>query len=119
MKTAMKSVKFVLFGTFVLWSASLVASILPIEAIYDVTGATLYATEHNPNGTIWNVTNSDWESYSQSNWAQYAIPMTEQAGSYYYTATPPTLSTGVISTTVVYVQASTGPLLGDVVIGAG
>lgn len=92
--------------------------LLPIESVYAVTGATVYAILHNPDGTVWNVMNSAWEAYNQSNWSQYAIPLTEQAGSYYYRAAMPAGSTTVIPTTVVYLQAGGSPTLGDIVIGS-
>ncbi len=92
--------------------------LLPIESVYAVSAATIYAILHNPDGTVWNVTNTAWETYDQTKWAEYAVALTEQAGSYYYRADMPAGSADVIPTTVVYVQSGGSPTLGDVVIGS-
>lgn len=116
----MKKILIFIGASFTFGIALLFAGVLPIEIVYPVSGATLYDIRHNPNGTVFNNNTSSFEAYSQSHWANYAIPMTEQAGSFYYRAVPPAQSTSVICTDIVYVQASTStPTLGDIPIGGG
>jgi hypothetical protein len=85
-----------------------------IETIYP-TGASPYAVLHNPNGQVWNTTLNagagGWENYASGHWSQYAIPLTEQAGSGYYSAAYPAAISGVLTTEVIYFNAV--PTLGD------
>ena len=92
--------------------------LLPIEVLYPVSGANLYSIRHNPDGTVFNNNTLAWEAYNSSNWAQYAIALTEQSGSFYYRAAPPTASTDVIATDCIYVRAGATPALGDIPIGS-
>lgn len=92
--------------------------LLPIEVLYPVSSANLYAIRHNPDGTVFNVTDDEWQAYDQTKWEDYAISLTEQAGSFYYRATPPDASTDVIATDCIYVRAGATPALGDIPIGS-
>lgn len=65
---------------------------------------------------IWNTTLNGgaggWESYNSGHWSQYAIPLTEDSGSGYYSATYPAAIVGVLTTEVLYANGT--PTLGDV-----
>lgn len=85
------------------------------------TALSVYAIIFNPDGRVWNTTLNagagGWQVYNSGNWAQYAIPLTEKAGSGYYSATYPAAITGVLTTEVVYANAT--PTLGDQPMGIG
>ena len=94
-------------------------TLLTIESIF-ATGNTLYVVIHglvSGVSKVWNPTLNTglgaWDTYAGANWAQYAIAMTEQAGSGYYSASYPTLISGVLTTDVTYVQGGGSPALGD------
>jgi hypothetical protein len=91
-----------------------------IETI-SATAQNLYAVIHNPNGQVWNQTLNaglgGWENYASGHWAQYAIALTEQAGSGYYSAAYPAAISGVLTTEVLYNNAT--PTLGDAAVGLG
>lgn len=96
---------------------------LPIEAQY-TTGRTLHCVRHNPDGTVWNVTNQAWEVYDDDNWADYAIALTEQAGSCYYRAAQTIPDLDVNTTDALYERISPTPTLpsaagGDIPLGTG
>jgi len=86
----------------------------PIET-FVVTGQFPYVIIHHPDGRVWNTTLAagagDWEAYDSGHWSQYAIPLTEQAGSGYYSATYPAAIGDVLTTEVVYYNET--PTLGD------
>lgn len=82
----------------------------PIEAVY-ITGATLYAIIHNPNGQVWNNNTLAFENYNSSNWSNYAVPLTEQASSGYYRAAFPSQISGVLTTELCYQQKGGGPAI--------
>lgn len=85
----------------------------PIQAIY-ATGSTLYAILINPvDGTVWNESNTAWETYNVSHWPQYAVPLTEYTGSGYYRASYPISSPNVLTTELVFVQGGGSPAAGD------
>ena len=84
----------------------------PIEAIYQ-TGVNLYVVLHNPNGQVWNTNSQAWEAYNSAHWSNYAISLTEQTGSGYYSAAMPSGIGAVLPTEVTYVQAGGSPTLGD------
>lgn len=89
-----------------------------IETIYP-TGSSLYAIIHNPNGQVWNKTLNTgaggWENYNSGHWSQYAIAMTEQSGSGYYSVAYPSGISGVLTTEVIYANGT--PTLGDAPVG--
>ena len=78
-----------------------------------------YAVIHHPDGRVWNLTLNagagGWEAYNSGHWSQYAIALTEQAGSGYYSATYPAAIVDVLTTEVLYLNAT--PTLGDVPAG--
>ena len=91
----------------------------PIE-ITGVSGLTIYAVLHHPDGRLWNATTTEWESFNAGNWALYATPLTEQGNSGYYRANFPTEITGVLVTDALYSQGGGTPSLGDApAIGVG
>lgn len=86
------------------------------------TGSHPYAVLHNDStGQVWNTTLNagagGWEAYNSAHWAQYAVPMVEQAGSGYFSAAYPAAITGVMTTEVLYDNAT--PTLGDAPMGIG
>jgi hypothetical protein len=84
-----------------------------IQAVY-TTGATLYAVLHDSiGGKVFNATNNGWEAYNQAHWSQYAIALTEQTGSGYYTAQRPAIASGYLTTECIYLQAGAGPASTD------
>lgn len=99
---------------------------MPIETI-QATGLSIYVvivngdTEGADNGKVWNTTLNagagGWQTYVSGNWAQYAIPLTEYAGSGYYRGTYPSGIGAVVTSEVVYINGA--PALGDVPQGIG
>lgn len=87
---------------------------LPLET-FTVTGQFPYVVIHHPEGWVWNTTlldgAGDWEPFNGGHWAQYAIPLTEQTGSGYYSAPYPAAIGDVLTTDVVYYGET--PTLGD------
>lgn len=83
------------------------------------TGLSLYAVIFNPYSQVWNTTlNSGaggWEVYNSGHWAQYAVPLTEKSGSGYYSAQFPDGIVDILTTEVVYANAT--PTLGDQPMG--
>lgn len=80
-----------------------------------VTGQFPYVVIHSPTGQLWNTTLNagagGWESYASGHWAQYAVPLVEQAGSGYYSAAYPAAISNVLTTEVLYFNAT--PTIGD------
>ncbi len=87
-------------------------SIPIIEAIY-TSGATLYAIRRNRlNGYVWNTSTLAFEAYTASHWSQYAIALTEQTGSGYYSAAAPSTS-GYLTSDAIYLQAGSSAAVTD------
>lgn len=91
----------------------------PIQALYQ-TASIVYAVIRGlVSGTrqYWNPTLNTgaggWEAYNSAHWSQYAIAMTEDAGSGYYAATYPAGISGVLTTEGYYVRGGGSPALGD------
>lgn len=85
----------------------------PIQAVYQ-TLQNLYAVLVNPvDGTVYNAVTPGWEAYNSGHWSQYAVALTEYAGSGYYRAAYPIASPTVLSTDLIYVRAGGTPALGD------
>lgn len=84
----------------------------PIETAF-TSGVTLYAIIHNPNGKVWNNVTLAWEAYNGALWTQYAIAMTEQGTSGYYSGTYPATANDVLASEIVYQQAGGTPSLAD------
>lgn len=94
-----------------------------IESVFQ-PNQTLYLVIHDPAlNLVWNPTLNagagGWEAYNSAHWLQYAIPMTEQANSGYYSAPYPAGIANVLTTEVVYQQGGGAPALGDGTIGIG
>ena len=91
------------------------ANALPIiEAIY-TSGSTLYAIlRDRMTGKVWNTSGTPaFEVYNAAHWASYAIAMTEQASSGYYTSTRPAGVAGFLTSEQVFNQAGGGPATSD------
>lgn len=85
----------------------------PIQALYQ-TGSSLYAVLFNPDdGTVWNQNSQAWEAYNSSHWSQYAVALTEYAGSGYYRVAYPIAAPTVLTSEVIYAQGGGSPTLGD------
>jgi len=84
----------------------------PIETAYQ-TGFTLYAIVHHPDGRVANNVDEAWEAFNASNFADYAVALTEQGASGYYRGTYPAWISGVLTTEAVYLQADVNPAVGD------
>lgn len=84
----------------------------PIEAIY-LVGANLYVVIHAPDGTVWNNNTLAFEAYNASDWADYAVALTEQAGSGYYRGAYPAVIAGVLTTEVLYERVGGSPAISD------
>ena len=79
---------------------------------------TLYARVLNPSGLWWNGTT--FEAYTEGNYADYDIAMTEQGTSTVYVADFPTaITTGGTYQYFVHRQAGASPAAGDPVINTG
>ena len=76
-----------------------------------VPGRTLYTVIHY-GGQVWNKDTSLFENYNQANWTHYAVPMSEQTSSGYYScAYPAGIVAGTLSTDVMYQQNGATPTL--------
>lgn len=91
----------------------------PLEVVFQ-TGFTLYAVIRGVVGgvaKVWNPTllsgAGDWQVFNGANWAQYAIPLTEQSTTGYYSAAYPVNITGVLTSETFYQQAGGSPVLTD------
>lgn len=94
-----------------------------IETVFQ-PAQTLYTVIHDPAlNLVWNTTLNagagGWEAYNSANWLQYAIPLTEQAGSGYYSAAYPAGILNVLTTETIYQQGGGAPALGDGALGLG
>jgi hypothetical protein len=88
-----------------------------IETIYQ-TGSVLYAVvRRRSDGQVWNTTLNagagGFEVYDSGHWAQYAIALTEQAGSGYYSAAYPVNIVNTLTSEVLYVRVGGSPASGD------
>lgn len=87
-----------------------------IRNVYE-TGRTLYVVILNRSAQFWN--GSSFETYNASNWATYAVAMTELGVSGIYTATfPAGISAGKYET-LKFDQAGGSPAVGDDIVGTG
>lgn len=87
---------------------------LPIIEAYFTVGQTLYVFLHNRlTGQVWNTTTPAWETWNSAHWAQYAIPLTEQSLSGYYTATRPAGTSGYLVSETMYQQVGGSPVSSD------
>lgn len=85
---------------------------LPIIERNFTSGVTIYANRRNKlNGQVWN--GAAFEVYNAAHWATYAIALTEQAGSGYYTAAAPAGTAGFFVSDAFYQQAGGSPATSD------
>ena len=89
-----------------------------IIALIFTSAQTLYVVIRNAvTGQVWNPTTGPsgaWENYNSSHWAQYAVALTEQAGSgFYAVAYPAGIAATDLSIETFYQQAGGSPTLGD------
>ncbi len=83
---------------------------LLIETAY-IPGRNLYVVIH-AGGQVWNKDTAAFENYSQGNWVHYAVPLSEQVSSGYYSAAYPSgIPAGTLSTDVLYQQNGATPVL--------
>lgn len=87
-----------------------------LESLSGQTGLTLYVHIRNNAGDIWN--GSSFVSWNVSNWATYAVAMTEQTSSGYYNVTFPAAITAGKYSYFVYQQLGGAPAAGDIAMGA-
>lgn len=81
-----------------------------IEALY-LPGRNLYVVIH-AGGQVWNKDTVAFENYTQGNWTHYAVPLTEQTSSGYYSAAYPSgITAGTLSTECLYQQNGGTPVL--------
>lgn len=82
--------------------------------VFSATGNTLYVVLRNVSNQVWNVGAAAWQTYNVANWAQYAIPLTEDTSSGWYTAAVPAgISTTTVLRILVYGQLGGSPAAGD------
>jgi hypothetical protein len=75
---------------------------------------TYYAVRRNRfNGQVWNTNTVAYENFNASNWANYAIALTQQGVTGYYVAAAPSDPVGTISSDVIYKQAGGSPATSD------
>ncbi len=93
---------------------------MPLQIVF-TTGSDIYAVVRGVVGGVrkyWNPTLNTgaggWEVYNSAHWAQYAVALTEDAGSGYYDTDFPANISGVITSETYYNNAS--PTLGDAAI---
>lgn len=87
-----------------------------LESLSGQTGLSLYVHIRNNTGAVWN--GSAFVTWNVSNWATYAIAMTEQTSSgYYNVAFPSTITAGKYSY-FVYQKVGGTAAPGDIAMGA-
>lgn len=87
---------------------------LPVLQCVFQSGATVYAVLRNRlNGQVWNTSTPAFETYNEAHWAQYAIALTEQTSSGYYTANAPSGVSGYLVSAAFYQQAGGSPATSD------
>jgi hypothetical protein len=83
---------------------------VPIVTQY-LSGRTLYVVIE-VGGQFWNKDTATFESYSQGNWAHYAVPFVEYVSSgIYAVAYPSGIAAGTLSNDFVYLQNGATPVL--------
>jgi len=82
-----------------------------IETLF-TSGSTLYAILRDRlTGHVWNGT--AFEAFNSAHWSSYAIPLTEQSPTGYYTASRPSGVSGFIVSESIYQQAGGSPATSD------
>lgn len=87
-----------------------------LESLSGQTGLNLYVHIRNSSGNIWN--GSSFVSWNSSNWATYAVAMTEQASSGYYNVAFPSSITAGKYSYFVYQRLGGTAAIGDTAMGA-
>lgn len=78
------------------------------------SGTNLYVILHDPvTNTVWNTDTEAWEAFNAGNWADYAIALTEQGASGYYSAAFPAAIGKVVTSEVVYQRVGGSPATSD------
>ena len=86
-----------------------------INSQLTTSGITAYCFIRNENNYIWN--GSNVETYNVANWSKYAVAMSEQTGSgFYSTKKPDSILSGSF---VVYIQAGSSPASTDQAVDRG
>ena len=84
------------------------------------SGLIMYAVLRNPLGSVWNTSNNSFVTWSDADIADYALSMSEQGTSGYYTANFPSgAATPDEYPVAVYRQLGVAPAIGDVLLGTG
>jgi hypothetical protein len=84
-----------------------------IEALF-TSGSTLYAVIRNRlTGQVWNNSTPGFEVFNSAHWSQYAIALTEQSPTGYYTATRPAGLAGALVSESIYQQGGGSPATSD------
>ena len=80
------------------------------------TKSTLYAVVFRiSDGYVWNTSTGAFEAFSSSNWANYAIAMTETTGTGFFSAAYPSAISETLTAEAVYQQAGGSPATSDTV----
>lgn len=87
-----------------------------LESLSGTVGLNLYVHIRNSAGNIWN--GSAFVSWNVSNWATYAVAMTEQASSGYYNVAFPSAITSGKYSFFVYSRMGGSAAVGDQAMGA-
>ena len=84
------------------------------------TGQALYAVLYDLNGQVWNTSGTPaYEAFNASHWTSYAVTLTEQTGTGFYSAVCPSGAIATLGSYSVRIQAGGSPATSDVVVGAG
>ena len=87
-----------------------------IQFAHSATSRPLYAILRNQNGEPWNFGAGAFNTYDNSNLANYALDLSEQAGSRYYVAAMPSVPAGVCFAAF-YDKQGSSPVEGDPFVG--
>ena len=87
-----------------------------IQCAHSTASRPLYAILRNQNGDPWNFAAAAFNTYDGSNFANYALNLTEQGGSRYYIASMPSAGAGVCFAAF-YDKQGSSPVEGDPLVG--
>lgn len=87
-----------------------------IQLAYGVTGRTLYAVVYDTTGRVWN--GAAFVAFNAPDWGTYAVTVTEQGASGYYTGDFPVVTGGAYNVAV-RDRSGGSPAVGDPVAGSG
>jgi hypothetical protein len=83
------------------------------------TGKILYAILRNRSGLVYRPATGLFETYNVANLSNYAITMTEQGNSRYYTGNAPAAVVDIDYSAVIYERVGASPAEGDPPVGMG